>query len=43
MGLFYLFLQDLEKYAGPNAVQEWKKLLVSCASFPPLNEYMFRY
>jgi len=24
----FFFIQDLEKYAGPSAVQEWEKLLV---------------
>lgn len=28
-----IFLQDLEKYAGPDAVREWRKLLASIMLF----------
>lgn len=28
-----LYLQDLQTYAGPNAEQEWRKLLVSINFF----------
>lgn len=39
--LFYrcLILQDLQTYAGPDAVQEWRKLLVSTVCFSFLLSY----